>query len=209
NRTLSVISIGESAFIGCSSLTSIEIPNSVTEIESEAFYDCKSLNTLILEYSDKELSIDYYSWGDGNNELKYVTLDRAVSYPMSLPKLKGLVLGEHLEDVGLKGIFTCDKLEAIECHSLTPPSVEGFSNAQYMNIRVSVPDEALETYKQHPVWGKFWNLANANENNISVNPSENKETGRYDLYGRSVSDDYQGMVIIRYSDGSTSKVFVK
>ena len=36
---ISVTSIGDSAFDGCTSLTSISIPNSVTSIGDYAFYD--------------------------------------------------------------------------------------------------------------------------------------------------------------------------
>ena len=42
----SVTTIGNSAFYGCTSLTSIEIPNSVTTIENAAFGDCISLTSI-------------------------------------------------------------------------------------------------------------------------------------------------------------------
>ncbi len=42
----SVTSIGDSAFFGCDSLTSIKIPNSVTSIGDYAFYRCSSLTSI-------------------------------------------------------------------------------------------------------------------------------------------------------------------
>ena len=42
-RTFSVTALANSAFFGCSGLTTVTIPNSVTSIGSDAFYNCSGL----------------------------------------------------------------------------------------------------------------------------------------------------------------------
>lgn len=78
-----------------------------------------------------------------------------------------------------------------------------------MNLHIRVPYEALEAYQQADVWKNFWNLEgfDPNEgNNVKAEFVEKRIVGRYDLNGRRVSEDYNGISIIRYSDGSTKKI---
>ena len=52
----SVTNIGEGAFSGCRSLSSIVIPNSVTSIEKGAFYYCSSLSSIVIPDSVTSIS---------------------------------------------------------------------------------------------------------------------------------------------------------
>ena len=53
--------IGHYAFNGCSSLTSIEIPNSVTSIGSGAFNNCTSLTSIVIPNSVTNIGHDAFA----------------------------------------------------------------------------------------------------------------------------------------------------
>ena len=72
----SVTSIGDSAFGGCTSLTSITIPNSVTSIGNNAFERCKSLTSITIP--DSVTQIDYYAF-EGCTSLTSITIPDGVT----------------------------------------------------------------------------------------------------------------------------------
>lgn len=113
-----------------------------------------------------------------------------------------------MSDVSIFYFSKYEDLATINCHSLIPPTTRSFTNKQYMEVSVFVPAEALEAYKADETWGKFWNLqilASSGVENLKVD-SNRKEIGRYDMNGRIVGEDYKGLVIVRFSDGSYRKM---
>ncbi|MBP3750773.1 MAG: leucine-rich repeat protein [Prevotella sp.] len=77
-QTYGVKSIGSYAFEGCSGLTSVTIPNSVTSIEQGAFLDCSGL-TSVYSYIDEPTSIIYLV-NDYTNVTLYVPYGTKAKY---------------------------------------------------------------------------------------------------------------------------------
>ena len=127
-------------------------------------------------------------------------------------KVKVLSLVEHITQVQISPSDS-KSLESIVCYAQEPPTSPEFTNAQYLNTVVKVPNSSLEKYKEAEVWKNFWNLEGFDAGDSAVDSIVSEEAvneiGRYDINGKAVDADYKGIVIIRYSNGSTKKVLTK
>lgn len=71
----SVTSIGDSAFSGCSSLTSVDIPASVTSINGWAFEDCSALTSVVIPEGVTYIDLTAFS---GCTSLTSLTIPKSV-----------------------------------------------------------------------------------------------------------------------------------
>ncbi len=219
-NTLKELNYG--TFYGCASLPRLTIPGSVEWMiysggrGSYLFDSCTSLSELIVKHGTDELKLKddhseiIWGWGYGKDKenlpIKKYSVDRLLSNDVSLPYLETLELGEHLDKVQVVPKDS-PNLKTIICHSLVPPAAATFTNAQYINVEVFVPYEAIDAYRNHEVWKNFWSLKQMSSvDEPSVADDEVVEVGRFDLNGRPVAEDYEGLAVVRYSDGSVCKV---
>ena len=122
-------SIGDYAFSGCNSLTSITMDNGVTSIGGYAFYECTSLESIAIP--DSVTSIGYSAfYGCKNLTGVYLTdiakwcnilFSAATSNPLNYAKTKNLYLnGELLTDLVIPdGVTSIGDYSFSGCNSLT------------------------------------------------------------------------------------------
>lgn len=181
------------------------------------FGDCESLREINFPYGET-LLVGYYDfsydrftqedWEDWTYQIQKIYIDRRFYYDIPIPSVTELVVGEH---VGGLDIRYTGRIAKITITATNPPSAPEFTNSQYMNTIVKVPHEALGAYQAHQIWGKFWNLQSSSYvgiDGVEADVAKKSVEGRYDLNGTPVDDDYKGVAIIRFSDGSTKKVMM-
>ena len=131
NTTYRVVGIEEYAFSGCSGLTSISIPKSVTEINNYAFDRCSSLKEVLFEDGCETLSLGYDAYsrdfaGRGlfyDCSLEYVYIGRTLEYKTGTSygqspfaysyNLESVIIGDSVTTIGPCAFWSCISMESI------------------------------------------------------------------------------------------------
>jgi len=142
----SVTTIGEEAFYFCTSLQAIDIPDSVTTIESHVFYWCESLETVRIPNSVTQIDESAFSRCCALQTVHIpdsVTTIGDVAFHRCL-SLKTVNIPDSVTVIGESTFFYCDSLETVNIpNSVTSIEEEAFGNCRSLKI-VNIPDSVKE-----------------------------------------------------------------
>lgn len=225
-----VIYIGKLAFFGCTSLKYIKIPASLTFIGENAFQECNNLTEVDIMDIESWCNIEFENINNQyySNPLRiattlYVKGERISSLiipngVVSIPKdafyncsnIEILTIPQSTTEIGNFAFGSCDALKEVACYNPEPPICGDYTFTTPNSMILKVPFGTQKKYETAPVWKKFniQEMSDAGTEDISVE-EVCIEVARYDVNGRNVDANYKGFVIIRYSDGSTTKAMSK
>ena len=153
-HNLSVVGIDKSAFKDCSSIVSIDIPNTITTIESEAFSGCSSLASINLPDSIENIgSASFKNCSSltslhlpnsvisiGSNAFRGCSSLASITLPNSITKIEPGVFGEcevltsinlpeTIMSIGSEAFSGCSSLVSINL----PDSIDNIGSASFKN----------------------------------------------------------------------------
>ncbi|MEE0917531.1 MAG: leucine-rich repeat domain-containing protein [Bacteroidales bacterium] len=154
----SVTSIGYCAFWGCNNLTSIDIPNSVTVIGESAFLECSSLTSVTI--GNGVTSIGEFAFSECSSLTSVDIPNSVINIEKgafgSCSSLTSITIPESVTSIARGAFYGCSFLQNVTCLATTPPTLEDNTVFPYPNIAtLNVPCGSLEAYSAPT---SFWNM---------------------------------------------------
>ena len=199
----SLTQIDKGVFNCDSALVNINIPASVTSIGEYCFAGCPLLEKV--EVGSWRMPSSRVETADGGitiGERAFGVCDR----------LSAVVLGLDVKAVKAYAFSDCPMLTVMTCMSAQPPVADckAFSDTDTHICRLRVPEGSGMLYAADSVWKEFLVEEHDLTGVHQMLPDPNAdEVESYDLNGRRLTVPVKGINLVRMSDGSVRKVFVK
>ncbi len=153
-----VTEIGNMAFYKCSGLKAVVIPDGVTTLGSHAFFECKSLKSVSLSKSLTSIGTEAFRSCSSLTSVvipdDVTTLAYGAFSYCSL--LESVTLPENLETIGERAFEECNSLSSVTVKATTPPVLgdNAFFDIDRSAI-LYVPSESIEAYTNSD-WAQYF-----------------------------------------------------
>ena len=154
NNTYSVTAIGNYAFIVCTSLTSVTIPNSITSIGQGAFFGCSGLTSISIPNSVTSIGAEAFR----SCSFVSVTIPNSVTSIGSHAFIKcrnltSVTIPNSVTSIDKYTFWGCSGLTSVKCLTVTPPSLD---SSAFIGVgstcTLTVPCGTIDAYE-----GSYWN----------------------------------------------------
>ena len=201
--------IGESAFSGSKTLTSVVIPNSVTSIGSYAFSGCSSLSNIDFYNGITDIGASAFKDCVALTRVDIVNGVKTVgaSAFAGCSNVETLYISNTIESIGDQAFAECNNIFDIKIGSkkAITASENIFSSDTYNNACLYVPTGRKDFYAKTSPWSNFIikEMDFTGVEDVEAEGERVKDV-YYDLSGRVVENPSSGIYII-----NGKKVFVK
>ena len=209
----SVTSIGNEAFHGCCGLTSLVIPSGVTSIGDEAFHGCCGLTSLVIPSGVTSIGDEAFYGCSGLINLTIPSSVTRIGWSAfeGCSGLTSLTIPSSVTSIGNYAFEGCSGLTSIYVYPEKTPKLgtDIFSGCDAKKCKVYVPTGTYDDYWLSE-FGYFENIEEFDATDIDnvTTASDAKEVSRYSVNGQRLSAPAKGLNIVKYSDGSVKKVVV-
>ena len=184
-----ITSIGEYAFVGCSGMTELTLPNSVTSIGGNAFEGCSGLTELTLPNGVRSIGDSAFSGCSGLTELILPNGVRSIGdFAFSLCSgLTELILPSSVTSIGESAFSGCSGLTELTL----PNSVTSIGNYAFSDCSGLEKITVDRGNKRYDSWGNCNSIIETGTNTLivgcknSVIPNSVTSIGYYAFYGCS------------------------
>ena len=154
NNTYSVTAIGNYAFIVCTSLTSVTIPNSITSIGQGAFFGCSGLTSISIPNSVTSIGAEAFR----SCSFVSVTIPNSVTSIgshafITCRNLTSVTIPNSVTSIDKYTFFGCSSLTSVKCLTATPPSLD---SSAFIGVgstcTLTVPCGTIDAYER-----SYWN----------------------------------------------------
>ena len=184
--------LGDYMFCGCSALTSLTLPSSVTKIGNYAFEYCSGLTSMKIPFSVTSIGGSAFNGCSG---------------------LTSLVIPSGVTKIGYYAFENCSGLTSIYVYAeqIYTIGLVAFKGCDKNNCKVYVPKGTYDYYIKYSDFRYFKNIEEFDATGINnvITPFHAKEVSRYSINGQRLSAPTKGLNIVKYSDGSVKKVAIQ